>query len=179
MIVFFFTCQIIDLIDIHRKIFFQREQENLLSCLSTLFDVEEFKIQEDLIQISELVYIDRYFINRSTSLNQTDHSLPESYKRFFTEYLGSPALLSEAMSGSGVSTGESFIKDRLNYWQPRMGFWSLGASYYDTLRIDAKSDLRCGEHSCYEQSLKRRKICKPGMLLYKIFQLNTLLRVYK
>ena len=91
------------------------------------------------------------------------------------------------MSTSGVSIhlgespGESFIYDRLvEFWTiQEIGFWILGASYNDTLRIDANFDLRCGENSCYEQSLKRGKICKPGMLLHKIFQSNNKFRVYE
>ena len=86
------------------------------------------------------------------------------YEPLFTEYLGSLAFLSEKFSAFGRSilniyhemvftTGYNFLLDR-PYWYPprKRDFWILGASYNYTLRIDAKNDLTCGAHSCYEKT---------------------------
>ena len=157
--------------------------------------MEEFEIQEDFLQISELVDTENGFINRPTPSNSTKRSLSNTYlnvpnvtddvvlfyERFFTEYHGSPAILSEKASASGLSVLAIYF-DLADYGQEsvRIGnlagevdFWILGASYYDTLRIDAKNDLKCGAHSCYEQSLKTGKICKPGFYFFVISSRNT------
>ena len=94
---------------------FLRQYENLLSCFSTLFGVEEFKIQEDVLQISELVNTENHFWSRSwpfdpTNKNKTflkdffrfwnfDLSNPACLP-FFTEYRGCPAVLSEEIEES-------------------------------------------------------------------------------
>ena len=172
----------------------QRQNENLLSCFSTLFGVKEFEIQEDFLQISELVHIENAFINRPPSINFTNQSLSNTYlnipnvtekevlyhERFFTEYFGSPALLSERISASRESVlsiyyfliegGKEAI--RIGNFAGELDFWILGASYNDTVRFDANDDVKCGAHSCYEQSLKSGKICKPGLysslILFKL-----------
>ena len=145
--------------------------------------MEEYKIQEDFLQISELVDTEYGFINRSTPIFPNNRSLSETYlfkflpdelalhyESFFTEYHGSPALLSEKISASGESF--LFIYKQLKYWQEyyniyeEMDFWILGASHKNPLRFYSKNDVECGGHSCYEQSLKSRKICKPGMFFF-------------
>ena len=162
---------------------YQRQKDHLLSCFSTLFDVEEFKIQEDFLQISELVYTKSSFMNRSRPLNSTNRSLPDTYlfdflpedlavryQTFFTEYRGSPALLSEKISVSGESVLLIYLW--LKYYEEVSNFpvkkdlWILGASYNYSLSIKAKDDVKYGEHSFYEQSLKTGKICKPGMFFF-------------
>ena len=171
-----------------KKVSYQRQNANLQSCLSKLFGVDEVKVQEDFLQISELVNTENHFMSRSTtnylpSENQTTLD-PE---QFFTEYLGGLAFLSEKFSAFDI-----FILDQYHslvfdadHSRPldidthfltiaeKMGVWILGASYNYTLRIDAKNDLKCGAHSCYEETLKNGKICKPGiffMLCYKRYQ---------
>ena len=153
----------------------QRQNGNLLSCFRHLFDVEEFKIQEDFLQISELVYTENAFINRPTLIDSTNRSLSHTYlnvpditeeevlfyETVLTEYFGRPALLSEKISASRESV--LYIYHRLLNFTGGLDFWILGASYNDTLRIDGKDDVKCGAHSCYEQSLKSGKICKPGL----------------
>ena len=159
--------------------------------------MEEYKIHEDFIQISELVDTENAFINRSPPIDSTNRSFSECtdlilevpdekneevlfYERFFTEYLGSPALLSEKISASLESVllvYQSLINCekkgiRIGDFAGELDFWILGASYNDTLRIDANDDMKCGAHSCYEQILKSGKICKPGfyssLILLKI-----------
>ena len=147
--------------------------------------MEEFKIQEDFLQISELVDTKNAFINRSTLIDSTNRSMSNTYlnllnitaeevlfyERFFTEYFGSPALLSEKISAACESV--LFIYETLiNYEKKsihtsnlaeKLDFWILGASYNDSLSIDSNNDVKCGANSCYEQSLKSGKICKPGL----------------
>ena len=85
----------------------QRQNGNLLSCFRILFDVEEFKIQEDFLQISELVYTENAFINRPTLIDSTNRSLSHTYlnvpditeeevlfyETVLTEYFGRPAVV--------------------------------------------------------------------------------------
>ena len=147
--------------------------------------MEEFKIQEDFFHISELVESENAFINRTTQIDSITRSLSNTYlnvpyltdedvlfyERFFTEYLGSPALLSEKLFASRQSV--LFVYQALISWgsmsinngnfAEEMDFWILGSSYNDTLRIDANDDVKCGAQSCYEQSLESGKICKPGL----------------
>ena len=47
-----------------KKKSFQSLEGNFLSCLSTLFFVEEFKIYEDFLQLSDLVETKRVFVDR-------------------------------------------------------------------------------------------------------------------
>ena len=107
-----------------------------------------------------------------TYINYVLESLdPDIYatKEFIvTEYLGSPALLTESIYASGRSL--MFIYENLRYYRsfleeefPQMDLWILGASYNYTLQIDVNNDIICDEKSCYEQSLKTGKICKPGL----------------
>ena len=137
--------------------------------------MEEFKIQEDFLQMSELAETENAFINRSTPIDSTNRSLSYIYSNVpdvtnkdvffmqerFIEYFGSPALLSEKISALNESV--------LDVWAFKGNFageldsWILGASYNDTLRINAKDEVKCGAHSCYEESLKSGKICKPGL----------------
>ena len=44
---------------------FQSVEANCLSCLSTLFALEEFKIYEDFLQLSDLVEAEKIFVNRT------------------------------------------------------------------------------------------------------------------
>ena len=153
--------------------------------------MEEFKIQEDFLQISELVKTENAFIDRSTPIFLTNRSLSENYlfdflpntlaelyEPFFTEYHGSPALLSEKISASQEIHEILFIYKQLKYWRDyynfpeEMDFWILGSSYNNSLRIDPEDDQICGELSCYDQSLKTGKICKPGMFFSCIYIQN-------
>ena len=150
--------------------------------------MDEFQIQEDFLQISELVNTEYAFINRSMPMFPTNRSLPDTYlfdflpdelailyETFFTEYHGSPAFLSEKISASSHSF--LFVYSQLNYWRDinnfpeEMDIWILGSSYNKPLRIDPEDNLKCGQLSCYEQSLKNGKICKSGMFspFFKIF----------
>ena len=104
----------------------------------------------------------------------------DSSSTYVTEYLGSPALLSEPIADINLFTSAvtvlSLLRDlkhtqehfnRFNGIIPdNLHFWILGASYNYTLRSDAKRDLKCDSNSCYEQSLQVGKICKPGMFHY-------------
>ena len=149
-----------------------------MSCLSKLFDVEEYKIQEDFLQMSELVDTAYAFMNRSTAIYHTNRSLSEnylfyflpyelaeSYQTFFTEYHGSPAFLSEMMPASLPFLFVYKDLKRYKEYYEKMDFWILGASHNNPLKIDAKDDVECGGHSCYEHSLKSGKICKQGMFI--------------
>ena len=110
---------------------------------------------------------------------------------FFTEYLGSLAIYSETFSAFGESIlrfyhsfvshpGASLLHivcgSQFSTHIEKMGVWILGASYNYTLRIDAKNDIKCGAHSCYEQTLNSGKICKPGMFFRLCYQLHQLKR---
>ena len=157
---------------IYSSVFYIRQYENLLSCFSTLFDVEEFKIQKDFLLISELVNTENHFRSRSTPMDSTNHSLPDFneflqendldlvYKTFFTEYRGFPALLSEKCSDSNESPMKPFVRVT-DFLEKKNGFWILGASY-NYSSINKINDVEYGEHSLYEQSLKTGKICKRG-----------------
>ena len=170
---------------------FLRQYENLLSCFSTLFGVEEFKIQEDVLQISELVNTENHFRSRSTPFDPIDiphprnksKTLLKSFSRFwnidqsfFTEYRGSLALLSEKFEeseeigrpnehwGSKSPLAAYLWLKYYAEWEKfplKNGFWILGASYNYSL-INAIDDIKYGKHSFYEQSLKTGKICKRG-----------------
>ena len=163
-----------------------RQNDDLLSCLSTIFDVEEFKIQEDFLQISELVYTESVFMNRSTPIDPTNQSLPgissdtydnyttydpyDPYERFLINYHGNPAFLSEkivASSENELSIYRSVLNYRKDsYFPENTNLWILGASYDNILKIHAKNDAKCEPFSCYEHSLKSGKICKPGMFCF-------------
>ena len=111
-------------------VLFLRQTENLVSCLSTLFGVDEFEIQEDFLQISELVTTENTYMNRLTPVDPTDQFSPQLYFKFdyfdlmkpldynmymtyesntlpngtfLIGYLGSPAILSEEISALGES----------------------------------------------------------------------------
>ena len=149
------------------KFSLKRLHENLLSCFSRLFYVEEFKIQEDFYQISDLVHIENVFINRSTAIHSTNKSFPEE---FLTEYHGSSALLSEKISASGQSVLDNYYR-LIHYSQGSnfsgdLNFWILGANYNETSRINVKDDVNCGPISCYEESVKNGQICKPGRFCF-------------
>ena len=135
----------------------KRQNEYLLSCFRRLFNVPEFKIQEDFLQISDLVHAENVFINRSTQSHPTNQS---SFEEFLTEYHGSPALLSEKISASGESV--SIIYYWLKYDRKVRNFWILGANYNETSRINVRDDVNCGTISCYEKSVNNGQICKPG-----------------
>ena len=97
-----------------------------------LFNVEETFIQKDFLQISELVYTENYFTNRSMPLsfnisellddnvvdcNCLDDNGDDTPKyrgvvdgNFYTEYQGSSALLSENIFASKWSVYPIFIK---------------------------------------------------------------------
>ena len=178
------------------KVSYLRQNANLQSCLSVLFGVDEFKIQEDFLQISELVDTENHFMSRSTThtdlidnptvnyLIDTDSELG-FLLTFFTEYLGSLAIYSETFSAFGesiLSFYDSFVSQsgssllhiisdtQFSTHLEKMGVWILGASYNYTLRIDAKNNIKCGAHSCYEQTLNSGKICKPGKFLCYAFK---------
>ena len=42
-------------------------------------------------------------------------------------------------------------------------FWILGESF-SQIKITPKKETKCEKFSCYEKSLKTKKICKPGIL---------------
>ena len=88
-----------------------------------------------------------------------------AYKPFFTEYSGSPALLSEKFGATNKSPMYIYIWLKnfaeASYFPLKNGFWLLGASYNFSL-MNAANDVEYGEHSFYEQSLKTGKICKRG-----------------
>ena len=176
-----------------KKVFYSRQNAHLQTCFDKLFGVDELMIQEDFLQISELVNTESHFMNRSTTDTDLIDYLPwdeenELYlihEPLVTEYLGSLAFLSEKFSAVGRSilsiyhdmvfeTGYNFLLDRQFWYPPRKrDFWILGASHNYTLRIDAKNDLKCDAHSCYEETLKSGNICKPGiffMFCYQVYQ---------
>ena len=136
----------------------------MLSCLSTLFGVAEFEIQEDFLQISELVYTEKISVNRSTSLEPKKSFIFN--KLLLPKYHGSPALYSEEIFASGLSVLGiyQFLKNyRLDInSSDELDFWILGDNYNDTSRIDAEDGVNCGEMSCYEKSVENGKICKSG-----------------
>ena len=112
-----------------------------------------------------------------------------TYEAFFTEYRGSPALLSENV----LSQVKMYLSEGIEIWRCQSplsvylglkyyapilaaemadfrsfdnvriknGFWILGASY-NYSSINAINDIKIGKHSFYEQSLKTGKICKRG-----------------
>ena len=127
------------------------------SAWCSVFNVEELKIQEDFLQISDLVHTENVFINRSTQSHPTNQSSPEE---FLTEYHGSPALLSEKISASGQSVYRIYYW--LKYDRKVRNFWILGANYNETSRINVRDDVNCGTISCYEKSVKNGQICKSG-----------------
>ena len=45
--------------------------------------------------------------------------------------------------------------------------WFLGADIIDIFKINSKDEVRCGENSCYEESLRQGKICKQGRLNFE------------
>ena len=160
--------------------------------MSVLFDVDTFEIQEDFLQISELVNTEKAFMNRSTPVDSSGQFSPEnyltdvsglSYKTFFTEYQGSPAILSEKISALGESVLE--IYNRLGFYQfssnvpEEKDFWILGADYNYISAMDGKNGVKCGASSCYEQSLRSGKICKPGRFRFCCFFLDTFLNILK
>ena len=129
--------------------------------------------------MSELVHTKNAYISRPAPIDSINRSLSDTYlkvtdksvwfyeyERFFTDYFGSPALLSEKMSASRqcVLTIYRNIRFVGKKFFRGLDFWILGASYNDTIRIDANDGVKCGKHSCYEKSLKSGKICKPGCI---------------
>ena len=142
-----------------KKVSYPSENANLQSCLSILFDVDEFEIQEDFLQISELVNTENHFMSRSTTETDLIDYLPweemreseqlSHYEPLFTEYLGSLAFLSEKFFAFGrsisfiyhlmVFTVDNDMWGRHPYWTHpgKMDFWILGASYNYTHSIDA------------------------------------------
>ena len=93
----------------NEKVFYPRQNANLQSRFSSLFDVKEFKIQEDFLQISELVNTQNHFMSRSATETDLIKYLPWENQTWLddalllTEYLGSLALLSEKFSAFGRS----------------------------------------------------------------------------
>ena len=94
-----------------------------------------------------------------------------AYLPFFTEYRGSPALLSEKIEESeeisAIYKSPLFVYLHVLNFAKRSnfplknGFWILGSSYNYSL-INAINDTEYGKQSFYEQSLKTGKICKRG-----------------
>ena len=124
-----------------------------------MFGIEEYKIYEDFIQLSELVEVKNVFINR-TELYASSNGT------YIGEYFGVPAILSEEVLSSGPYTS---IYDAFNDVPYRWNrVWILGASFNKTSQLDSNDKCKCGENSCYGQSLDELKICKPGKLLSSI-----------
>ena len=163
--------------------------------------MKEFEIQEDFLQMSELVHTETAYISRPPPIDSTNRSLSNTkfkipkltdeevllYERFLTEYFGSPAVLSEKISASREHVSSIYIVSNLKDVEKKsvrgLDFWILGASYNDTLRIDANDDVKCGAHSCYERSLRSGKICKPGshssLILFQITIRNNVFNALK
>ena len=104
-------------------------------------------------------------MNISELLDET--VLEEFNGTFYTEYLGSSAILSENIFAFSDSVHYIYRKLYDAYFEGLMkekDVWILGANFNDTLKIDARKSLKCGEYSCYEKSLETGKICTPGRL---------------
>ena len=151
---------------------------NFISCLSVLFDVEEFKIYDDFLKLPELVNIEKKFVNRSklsaagTEINSTI-DIPDRIKNLIErfagigEYDGGPVLLSEQAFESNY-----LILDLLNALVCQLRSWGnyeiwiLGSSYDSITNIESNTSIMCGVEPCFDKSLNERKICKPGSLIF-------------
>ena len=121
-----------------------------------MFNTEEYKIYEDIIQLSELVEAENVFINR-TELYAGNNGT------YIGEYNGVSAVLSEEVLNFDPYLS---IYHAFNYVSARTNkIWILGASYYKISHLNSKDEFKCGKNSCYGQSLDELKICKPGKLL--------------
>ena len=145
-----------------QKSSFKRLEGDLLSCLTSLFAVQEFKIYEDFLQISELVVIEQSFKNRSITPNESIYINYDMTNEFVNEYgiqyFDRPAILSEKVHAKGEEFNTVLRSFNLFYTD----FWILGNSYNETLKIFSRRDKRCSEDSCYDKSLKEGRICHPG-----------------
>ena len=149
--------------DFHsQKSSFKRLEGDLLSCLTSLFAVQEFKIYDDFLQLSELVIIEESFNNRSITLNESiymnNYITNEYVNEYGIQYFDRPAILREKVHANGEEFKTVFGEFRLFYTD----FWILGNSYNETLKILSKKDKRCSEDSCYDKSLEEGRICHPG-----------------
>lgn len=133
----------------------------MLSCLDVLFNVNEKQIYEDFLEIYELVETETYHINRSTPFNYPDLEM-FSIENYLTNYLNQTAFLSENIVASGASI--SSLTDTILFSELyKTGkIWYLGVNNVDSSKIYSKPNLKCGQYSCYEKSLRKKEICKQG-----------------
>ena len=78
-----------------------------------------------------------------------------------------------ALHGHDSSVGKAFIyflfdKNETNNGTSHDRVWILGASYNSTSKFDSEEKSRCGRDSCYQKSLNKKQICKPGKLFFQM-----------
>ena len=132
-----------------------------MSCLTSLFGVQEFKIYDDYLQISELVVIKEFFKNRSITSNESiimNEETNEYVNEYGVEYFDRPAILREKVHAKNEKF--KFVLEQYKYLYT--DFWILGDNYNETLEIISKKDMRCSGESCYDKSLQKGEICQPG-----------------
>ena len=78
------------------------------------------------------------------------------------EYFGVPAILSDFAVGE--KSVEGLLFDNWEIMGEPEG-WLLGASHNRTTRITPNQNIKCFDDSCYQKSLSKNRMCKPGMLL--------------
>ena len=125
---------------------------------------------ESLHEISDITPCIRSYLEYLTDSLHVDPW--KAYGRFLINYHGSPAFLSEKIAASSESvlfSYETMLFNQEESWREEMNIWVLGASYDNILGIHAKQDAKCESFSCYEQSSKSGKICKPGMFCFYMF----------
>ena len=126
---------------------------NLITCLEKLFDVKGLFIYEDILEIQELVEIEKKFKDRANPLNHSidiidEEFLKASSKRgfnetFWTYYHDSLAFLSESPFSYTLI---------LNTYDLKLEkAWILGANSVDISRIHSNQKFKCDEYTTKKQ----------------------------
>ena len=153
---------------------------NFISCLSVLFDVEEFKIYDDFLKLPELVEIEKEFFNRSELVNGTEMNTTIDIPNRLQKFIGSNVAIGDYDVGSVLLSEQAFKSNKrilellyeLVFWlRPSGNFqiWILGGSYDSITNIESNTSIMCGGEPCFDKSLNERKICKPGALIFLFF----------
>ena len=91
-----------------------------------------------------------------------------TYYGIYPESSDVPAILTEEVSVSGVSSAVLDAFEDIMSRQSISETWILGASYNRTIEFAPKHDSKCGREFCYQKSLAKNQICKQGKLSSEI-----------